>query len=62
MGWFRLPVVYRLGDGGWCCMVLFCLVISGGCLGGVMVLGYEFLCHDVGLGYGVCCWWVCYCY
>ncbi len=50
MGWFRLPVVYRLGDGGWCCMVLFCLVISGGCLGGLMVLGYEFLFHDVGLG------------
>lgn len=43
-------------------MVLFCLVISGGCHGGLMVLGYEFLCHDVGLGYGVCCWWVCYCY
>lgn len=21
---------------------------------GLMVLGYEFLCHDVGLGYGVC--------
>lgn len=33
-------------------MVSFCLVISGGCLGGLMVLWYEFLCYDVGLGYG----------
>ena len=35
-------------------MVSFCLGICGGCLGGVMVLGMSSLCHDVGLGYGVC--------
>lgn len=52
--WFRLPVVYRLGD-GW--VALYGVVLSW------VVwwvswwgdgLGYEFLCHDVGLGYGVC--------
>lgn len=35
-------------------LVLFCLGSCGGCLGGVMVLGMSSLCHDVGLGYGVC--------
>lgn len=42
-------------------LVLFCLVVVvvEWCLGGVMVLGMSSLCHDVGLGYGVCCWWVC---
>ena len=48
------PVVYRLGDGwvawNWCCFVLGRVV---GVLWGDS-LGYEFLCHDVGLGYGVC--------
>ena len=54
MGWFRLPVVYRLGD-GW--VALYGVVLSWG-LWWVSWwgdgLGYEFLCHDVGLGYGVC--------
>ena len=57
--WFRLPVVYRLGD-GW--VALYGVVLSWG-LWWVSWwgdgLGYEFLCHDVGLGYVVCCWWVC---
>ena len=33
------------------CLVV---VVVEWCLGGVMVLGMSSLCHDVGLGYGVC--------
>ena len=55
--WFSLPVVYRLGD-GWVALYGFVLswdlwLVSWWGDG----LGYEFLCHDVGLGYGGVLWW-----
>lgn len=58
--WFRLPVVYRLGDGwvawNWCCLTGVVWWVSWWGDG----LGYEFLCHDVGvLVMGCVLWWVC---
>ena len=52
--WFRLPVVQDSVMGGWrgIGVVLSWVVWWVSC--GVMVLGMSSLCHDVGLGYGVC--------
>ena len=53
MGWFRLPVVQDSVMGGWrgIGVVLSWVVWWVPWWGDG--LGYEFLCHDVGLGYGV---------
>lgn len=47
LGWFRLPVVYRLGD-GW--VALYGVVLSCGCGGG----DWWVVIDDAGLGLG---WW-----